>query len=155
MVFKQDYRGRDLSRQKFYQTDFSGQDLSKLRMKQSLFHRCNFDNADLTEADCEGSEFLGSTFRDTVMYRTNCKDAKLGGTVFEPRDCFGLTLTMQCKTFNKTKVSPTWWYSYIMFAALMIPGNVQQSEEMINKLIQVVGPERYVKLRTLLAKREL
>jgi len=155
MELKKDYRGRDLSRQKFYQHDFSGQDLSKMKLRQSLFHRCNFDNADLTEADCEGSEFFGSTFRDTVMYRTNCKDAKLASTIFEPKDCFGLTLTMQCKTFDKMKVSPMWWYAWLMFASLMIPGNVKESEELQNRLMQAVGAERYLRLRTLLAKREL
>jgi hypothetical protein len=124
-------------------------------MKHSLFHRCNFDRADMTEADCEGSEFIGSSFRDTVMYRTNCRDAQLAGTVFEPRDCFGLTLTMQCKTFDKMKVSPMWWYSFIAFAALMLPGSVKEQEDLLNRLIQCIGPERYVRLRTLLAKREL
>jgi uncharacterized protein YjbI with pentapeptide repeats len=155
MELKQDYRGKDLSRQKLYGTDFSGQNLSRLRMRQSLYHRCNFDNADMTETDCEGSEFFGSTFRDTIMYRTNCKDAKLAGTVFEPKDAFGITLTMQCKTFDKMKVSPQWWYIYAMFGCLMLPGSVKEQEELQNRLIQMIGPERYVRLRTLLAKREI
>jgi len=155
MEFKQDFRGKDLSRQKHYGVDFSGQNLSRLRMKQSLFHRCNFDNADMTEADCEGSEFFGSTFRDTVMYRTNCKDAKLAATIFEPKDAFGLTVTLQCKTFDKMKVSPMWWYTFICLATLMLPGNVKDQELMINALIQAIGPERYVRLRTLLQKREI
>ena len=154
MEMKKDYR-RDLSRQKFYQVDFSGQDLSRLKLRQSLFHRCNFDDADMTEADCEGSEFFGSSFRRTVMYRTNCKDAKLAATVFEPKDCFGITLTMQCKTFDKMKVSPMWWYSFLMFGAMMIPGTVAECDEMQNRLIQAVGPERYVRLQALLTKREL
>jgi uncharacterized protein YjbI with pentapeptide repeats len=155
METKKDYRGRDLSRQKFYGVDYSGQDLSRMRMRQSLFHRCNFDNADMTETDCEGSEFFGSTFRDTVMYRTNCRDAKLAATVFEPKDCFGITLTMQCKTFDKMKVSPMWWYTFLMFGSLMLPGSVADQEELQNRLIQAIGTERYVKLRTLLAKREI
>lgn len=155
MEFKQEYRGKDLSRQRFYSVDFSGQNLSRMRMRQSLFQRCNFDNADMTETDCEGSEFFGSTFRDTVMYRTNCKDAKLAATVFEPKDCFGITLTLQCKTFDKMKVTPMWWYVFLMFATLMLPGSVKEQEELQNRLIQAVGPDRYVRLRTLLTKREL
>lgn len=126
-----------------------------MRMRQSLFHRCNFDNADMTETDCEGSEFSGSTFRNTSMYRTNCKDALLAGTVFEPRDCFGITLTMQCKTFDKMKVSKMWWYTFIMFGALMIAENVKENEALQTALIQCVGPDRYLRLKTLLAKREI
>lgn len=152
---KTDYRGRDLSRQKFYGRDFSGQDLSRLKMRQSLYQRCNFDDADMTEADCEGSEFFGSTFRNTRMYRTNLKDAKLGLTVFEPRDCFGLTVTLQCATFDKMKVSPMWWYVWAMFGALMQPGGVRETEEMHNRLIQMIGAQRFVKLRALLQKREV
>jgi hypothetical protein len=155
MELKRDYRGQDLSRKKFYGIDFSSQDLSKLKMRQSLFHRCNFDDADMTEVDAEGSEFFGSTFRDTVMYRFNGKDAKLALTVFEPKDCFGMTLTMQCKTFDKMKVSPMWWYVWLCFASLMLPGTVKDQEELQNRLIQCIGPERYVRLKTLLAKREI
>jgi uncharacterized protein YjbI with pentapeptide repeats len=155
MELKQDYRGQDLSRKKMYGIDFSGQDLSRLKMRQSLFHHCNFDNADMTETDCEGSEFFGSTFRETVMYRTNCRDAKLALTVFEPKDCFGITLTLQCKTFDKMKVSPMWWYVFLMFGALMLPGSVKDTEELQNRLIQCIGSERYVRLRALLAKREI
>lgn len=155
METKKEYRGRDLSRQRFYQVDFSSQDLSKLKLRQSLFHRCNFDAADMTETDCEGSEFFGSTFRNTVMYRTNCKDAKLAGCVFEPKDCFGITVTLQCKTFDKMKVSPMWWYVWMCFAGLMLPGSVRECEELQNRLIQAVGPERYVRLTTLMSKREI
>lgn len=155
MEMKKDYRGQDLSRKKFYQVDFSKQDLSRMKMRQSLFHRCNFDDADMTESDCEGTEFIGSTFRDTVMYQTNCKDAKLAGTVFMPKDAFGLTITLRCKTFDKMKVSPLWWYVWLMFGSLMQPGSVADTEELHNRLIQAVGPERYVKLTSLLHKREI
>lgn len=155
MELKKDFRGRDLSRQKFYSQDFSQQDLSGLKMRSSLFHHCNFDGADLTESDCEGSEFFLSTFRDSKMYRTNMKDAKLAQTVFEPRDCFGMTLTLQCKTFDKMKVSPMWWYIFLCFGSLMIAGSVKENDELQNRLVQAIGPERYVKLRTMLVKREI
>lgn len=155
-IYKTDYRGQDLSRRKFYSTDFSGQDLSHVRMRQSLFHRCNFDNANMTEADCEGSEFFGSTFRDTVCYRMNAKDAKLAATIFEPKDCFGMTVTLQCKTFDKMKVSTLWWLVWLMFASTMRPGKtVAEEEEWQNKMIAMIGSERYIHLRSLMTKREL
>jgi pentapeptide repeat protein len=155
MELKKDYRGQDLSRKKFYGADFSGQDLSSLRMRSSLFHKCNFDDADMTESDCDGSEFFLSTFRNTRMYRTNMKDAKLAQTVFEPKDCFGMTLTLQCKTFDKMKVSPMWWNIFLMFGSLMLVGSVKENELVQNRLVQAIGPERYVKLRAMLVKREI
>jgi uncharacterized protein YjbI with pentapeptide repeats len=152
---KQDYRTKELSRVKMYNTDFSGQDLSKLRMRQSLFHNCNFDKADMTETDCEGTDFFGSTFRETVMYRTNGKDAKFAGTIFEPKDAFGLTITCSCKTFNGMHISNIWWYNFIMYALLMKPGTDEDTKKLHNGLIQVIGPARYVKLKALFSKREI
>jgi uncharacterized protein YjbI with pentapeptide repeats len=144
----------DLSRQKIFSRDFSGQKLSHAKMRSSLFHRCNFDRADMTEADCEGSEFLGSTFRETICYRTNFKDAKLAGTVFEPKDCFGMTVTLQCKTFDGVKVSPLWWMMWAMFLTIMKPEKLN-GEDLIDRAILMIGPDRYLKLKTLLQKREL
>src|ERR1039458_9424440 len=149
MELKQDYRGKDLSRQRYYSVDFSGQDLSKLKMRQGLFERCNFDNADMTEADCEGSEFFGSTFRETIMYRTNAKDAKLAATIFEPKDAFGLTITLSCKTFSKMKISPQWWYCFLMFASLMSPGTDEDTTLLHGRLIHMIGEQRYSKLAVL------
>lgn len=152
---KQDYRGKDLSGQKLYGIDFSDQDLSSLRMRRSLFHRCNFDRANMTEVDAEGSEFFGSSFVDTNMYRMNGKDAKFAATVFKPKDMFGFTLTCSCQTFSKMQISPMWWYMYLMYAMLMCPGSAEETEELHNRLIQAIGPERYVRLRALWAKREI
>lgn len=144
----------DLSRKKLYSQDFSGQNLSHAKMRNSLFHRCIFDNADMTEADCEGSEFFGSTFRQTICYRTNFKDAKLAGTVFEPKDCFGITLTLQCKTFEGMKVTALWWMMWGMFLTLMKPEKLN-NEDLVDRAILMIGPERYLKLKSMLLKREM
>lgn len=155
-ILKTDYRGKDLSRQKFYSEDFSMQDLRKVKLRQSTFHRCNFDGADMTEAECEGSEFSGSSFRNTNCYRTNFKDAKLGATIFEPKDCFGMTLTLQCSTFTNMKISTVWWMVWVMFASMMKPGrSVAEEEALQNQLITAVGSEQYVRLRSHLQKREV
>lgn len=155
-ILKMDYRGKDLSRQKYYGVDFSQQDLRKAKLRQSTFHRCVFDEADMTEAECEGSEFVGSTFRNTICYRTNFKDAKLAATIFEPKDCFGMTLTLQCATFTNMKVSSMWWMVWLMFASMMKPGASTKEEEALqNSLITAVGTERYVRLRSYMQKREV
>ena len=105
-----DYRKMDLCRKRFYSVDFSDLDLSDLKMKYSLMHNCCFDRANMSNTDCEGSEFFGSTFRDTTCYRTNFKDAKLANTVFQPKDAFGITLTLHCKTFENMRVPQIWFY---------------------------------------------
>jgi hypothetical protein len=147
---------QDLSRQKFYSRDFSNQDLRRANMRNSLFLSCNFDGADLTEVDATGSEFTASTFRKTNMYRANFKDAKLGATVFEPSDCFGITLTLQCRTFDGMKISPLWFYMWLMFATMMKVGPLQNSSgSPMDDLITSIGAERYVKLNQLLKRREI
>lgn len=147
---KTNYRGQDLCRKRFYNTDFSGQDLSKLKLRNSLFYQCNFNEADLSDTDCEGSEFIGSTFKNTNCYRTNFRDAKLAASVFEPKDCFGMTLTLQCSTFRQMRTSPIWWHSWLFLATLMQPANLSTDE-----LIGVIGAEQYVRLKHLFGQREL
>lgn len=153
---KQDYRTVDLCRKKLYNVNFSGQNLSKLKMRQSLFMGCNFDKADLTETDCEGSEFLGSSFKESILYRTNFRDAKLAGTIFEPRDCYGMTISLTCATFREMKVSQIWWLGFVFFSTLMRPYQGPIHEDLVEKLIGgVLGAERYVKLHALFGKREM
>jgi Pentapeptide repeats (8 copies) len=152
---KQDFRSIDLCRKKHYNVDFSGQDLSKLKLRQSVFFCCNFDGADLTEADCEGSDFCSSTFRRTICYRTNFKDAKLSNTLFDPKDCFGMTVTLQCKTFEGMQPSQIWWYGFLFFLTMMrpLPGPVK--EPLVDNLIAMIGAERYVNLKAMFQKRDL
>lgn len=145
----------DLCRKRFYNRDFKGKNLVKRKLRQSLFMQCNFDEADMSEADCEGSEFFGSTFRNTICYRTNFKDAKLAGTLFEPKDCFGITLTLQCKTFDGMKVSPLWWWGWIFFGTMLHPLTKLGQDDLRDGLIAHIGTERYLKLVSMFGKRDM
>jgi hypothetical protein len=150
---KVDYRGRNLSRQRFYSVDFSNQDLSKCLMKNTLFHGCNFDDADMSESECEGSEFFGSTFRNTICYRTNFKDAKLANTVFAPKDAFGITVSLQCKSFENMQVPQLWFLSWLLFSSMMIPDPGPIKQDFHADVLGIIGAERYVKLKALFGKR--
>jgi hypothetical protein len=152
IVIKPDYRSMDLSKKRFYHTDFSGQDLSKCKLKQSLFFCCTFDGSNLSEADCEGSEFTGSSFRKTNCYRTNFKDCKMGQVIWEPKDCMGMTITLACNTFSEARISPLWWMALLIFATMMKP--VGTTEPLVDNLIAMIGAERYAKLRALFGKRD-
>lgn len=153
--WKTDYVGQDLSKQKLYFKDFRYQDLTRARMRGSLFYNCNFDEANLTDADCEGSEFVGSTFRNSTCYQTNFRNAKLAATVFEPKDCFGMTITLRCATFTDMKVSQLWWFGWLIFATQMRPDRFPIQEQLLDNLIAMIGAERYTKLRALFEKRNI
>ncbi len=164
MEYKQDYRAVDLSKQRFYGEDFGGQNLSRLKLRGSLFNCCSFDNADMSETDCEGAEFFGSTFRDTVCYRTNFANAKLAGTTFEPKDCMGMTLTLSCHTFEGMRVSRIWFLCWLLLGTMMKPMKMASAdspllrpidEDLLNGLIGAIGGGQYVKLRALFSKRDL
>jgi uncharacterized protein YjbI with pentapeptide repeats len=153
---REDYRTVQLTGKKIYSADFSGQDLSRLKLRGSLFYNCNFDRADLTETDCIGSEFFGSSFVDSICYRTNFADAKLAGTNFQPRDCFGMIVSLNCKTFDGMRVSPLWFLGFLTFATLMNPVRFgTKDENLVDKLIaEVFGAERYVKLQAMFGRRD-
>lgn len=140
----------------FNKRDFSGADLKEKCLKGSIFHDCNFDGADLSFADCSGCDFLGSTFRKTKCYKTNFKDSKLAATVFEPEDCFGMTITLQCSTFKNMRVSQLWWYGWLVFLSYMIPvsKSVEEEESIKSILVSAMGVERYVRLRAMFQRRE-
>ena len=145
----------DLSRRKFYNRSFKGANLSNKKAKSTLFYNCDFDEADLSYTDFEGSEFVGCTFNDSTCYYTNFKDAKLAGSVFKPKDAYGVTFTMSCKTFDKLEVKQLYWYSMLMFAAMMVPEKTPINEDLNARLIAMIGAERYVKLQSMFQSREI
>lgn len=144
-----------LARKKFSNHNFSGRDLSKHDLSYSLFHFCNFDRANLTEADCTGSDFLGSSFVDSICYRTNFKDARLMGTVFRPKEAFGITVTLQCDTFRGMQVSQLWWYGWLTLLTMTVPEGRPAQESVKDRLVGLIGAERYLRLKIMFRRREL
>ena len=135
--------------------DFRTQDLSHQDMSHSRFRRCNFDDANMSFVNGEGTSFIGSSFRRTNCYRFNAKDAELGATIFEPSDCYGMTVTLQCKTFTEMNVSKQWWYCWLILLTLMRPILRIGEDEIRDMLIAHIGAERYVRLRDKFRQRDL
>lgn len=133
---------------------FEGARLHGADLSKSVFRNCNFNEADLSEVNAEGSDFTGSTFVKTNMRRFNGRNAKLCSTVFEPVDCFQITLTFDCKTFENMKISELWWFAVLTMWASMRPINKPGRGDLRDDLIGAIGAERYVKLKTLLGRRE-
>lgn len=136
--------------------DFSGKDFRGESLSGAVYHQCSFDGANLSEVDCSYSDFSGSTFRNTNCYRTNFAHSKLAATVFEPSDCYGMTMTFECKTFENMRISQLYWYSWLMFAASMVPASGPVKDDIKSLLIGgVIGAERYIKLRDLFRRRDM
>jgi hypothetical protein len=152
MVAKQ-----NLSHSKFEKADFSGQDLRGVPMDHSFFICCNFDRANMNGVDCEHTNFSGSTFRDTDLGGANWKDCNLVGILFLPKDCYGITLTLQCQTFRGVRISQLWFFCWCIFASMMIaePYPIISEPSWNDKLIALIGAERYLKLKALFARREI
>ena len=144
-----------LTGQRFEGRDFSGQDLSKKDMRGSIFTGCNFDNTNLTDANCEGSDFSSATFRKALMTRANFGKCKLANSVFEPDDCYGITLTMDCMTFQGMHIGQLWWYGWLVLMASAEPKATPVQGSLKGSLIAVIGADRYIKLRELFKRRQV
>lgn len=143
-----------LTGQRFEGRDFSGQDLSKKDMRGSIFTGCNFDRTNLTDANCEGSDFSSATFRKALMTRANFRNCKLANSVFEPDDCYGITLTMDCMTFQGMRIGQLWWFGWLLLMSLAEPKGPVQGD-LKASLVSVIGADRYVRLRALFQRRQV
>lgn len=94
------------SRNKKYprHTDFSGMKLERADFRGATLVQCNFDNADCKYANFEGANCYGASFVHTNMHRANIANATFERSDFRPRDCFGMTMTLNCHTYNYMKV---------------------------------------------------
>lgn len=144
-----------LSRTVHEKEDFSGQHLVHADLSYAVFRDCNFDGADLTQANCSYSDFTNSTFRNSVLYRTNFAETKLAGIVFEPKDCYGIIISMTCETFRGARFSQLWWYGLLMFTSMTEPAAKPVQEPLADRLKALIGAERYVKLKLMFQGREL
>lgn len=130
---------------------FVGQDLRRADFRASSLPGAKFNGSDLTYASFESANCSCIDTTDAILHRTNFKDADLAGCIWAPADCFGVTLTLECKTFQGMKILPGWWYGWIFYALLMKP----PSQELEDKLIAFMGTERYTVLRQQYARRQM
>jgi hypothetical protein len=133
--------------------DFSRQDLRGQKLVGS--HRfCNFDGANMTGVEAIDVDFLGSTFRGTLLTNANCKGAFFERAVFDPADAYGLTWTMRCETFKRMETGQLWWYCWLYFATLMEPMKLPVKMDLQQHLIGFIGAERYIKFQRMMQERD-
>lgn len=143
----------DLSNQQFFAKDFSGMDLRGVPMHHSRFNLCKFRDTDIRGNDCTHSDFSGSDLTNVNCNGTDFAHTILGCRFF-PKDAFGITITLECRTFRGMLVSKLWWFAWIYFALLMIPEK-DKGTNLSDILIQALGCERYTRLKQLFANRQI
>ncbi len=140
------FRSLKLSNCCFDDLDLHGADFRQASVPFSSFKRAN-----LKFANFESSNLYGCDFTDADMHRVNLKDAILSDTVMEAKDLFGATITMDCRSFSGMKLSPGFWYGFLFYMLVAQP----PSKEAEEKLILLLGPERYTVLRDTYARRRM
>ena len=134
--------------------DYTGNNFRHGNLAHRRFENCVFDGADMSYCDCTGAQFIGCSFKETLCYRTNFRDAVLAASAFEPADCYGMTITLTCKTFQNVKISQQWWMGWLMFLTSMLPAKTPIKDDLHGKLIELIGAERYVRLKSMFERRD-
>lgn len=146
--------GKVFINRKFYDADFSSRDLTHADFRGSTVVNCNFDNADLSYANFEGANCYRSSFRQSKLYHTSFKDAVLAETKLDPRDMFGMTISVSCDTFDKIQLGPIWLAAWIFLPTLAeLP--VGMKEELQGVLTRMLGEERLKSLEKIFANRQI
>lgn len=133
--------------------DFTGMDLEKADFRSASLPFAIFDNANCKFANFENAELTLTRWNGANLHRANLKDATLSDADMSlVTDFFGVTITLECRSFQGLRLPPGFWYGWLYYAGgLMVP----PSEEVKEKLMLVMGPERYKVLREQYANRRM
>lgn len=137
--------------QKLHGMDFSGQSLVNCDFRGTTLSEANFTGADLSYANLEGANCWGANFTDAKLYHTNFRDAVLARSIMKPRDCFCVTLTLSCDSVEGMQINDKFWYAWLMMALLM----KAPDEAVANRLIDVIGAERYTRYMEVFRERTI
>lgn len=151
---KDEERGNVFINRKFYDYDFSDRDLVHADFRGATVVNCKFDNSDLSYANFEGANCFRSSFVQSKLYHTSFKDAVLAEVNMDPRDMFGMTISVSCDTFDRLKLGPIWLASWLFLPTLgVIPDPAR--EELKAVLTKMLGEERLKSLERIFANRQI
>ena len=137
---------------KFPGTDFSGMDLSKADFRSASCPYANFEKANCSMINAEGANFTMTKWKGANLRRANLKDAQLcDADMRGVTDFFGVTMTMDCRTWKGLQLDPGFWYGFLFYGLLMKP----PTEEAREKLEIFFGAEKYKTLHDLYATRQM
>jgi hypothetical protein len=129
--------------------DFSKHNLENADFRNTSLVGANFEGCNLKYANFEGANCFGANFQEANLYRVNFKDAQLADANLRASELYGITVTLECKTFQGIELHPGHWFGWLFYGLLMKP----PTQELEDKLIALMGTERYQVLRTQYARR--
>jgi len=138
---------------KLHSANFSGMDLEKADFRGASLAYANFSGANCKFANFESANLTFTKWDDGNLHRANLKEAILSDAdMSKVSDFFGVTITMECSSFQGLKLPEGFWWGWVYYAAgLMEP----PSEEAKEKLLLAMGIETYKVLREQYANRRL
>ena len=142
--------GRFFANKKFHQEDFSGRDLSNADFRGAQLLECNFNDSNLTGANFTDANCWGSSFIKSKLYKANFTRACLAKCTMDGADCYGMTITLSCDSFEDLTLSDKWVSAWLYFVLMM---NVPESLKM--KLTEIIGEERVKKYDAVLRRRDI
>lgn len=137
--------------QKLHGKDFSNQDLVGADFRGCTLCSCKFVNCDLSYTNFEDANCWGADFTEAKLYRTNFRNAILAKSIMKPRDVFGCCFTLTCDTVEDMEINSKFWYAWLMLALLM----KAPDQEAANRLISVIGADRYTRYMQVFKDREV
>lgn len=137
---------------KLHGADFSGMDLEKADFRSASCPYANFSNTNCRMINAEGANFMMTTWKGSDLHRANLKDAQLcEADLRGVKDFFGVTITLECRTWKGVKLDPGFWYGWLYYGLLMEPPTQEDGD----KLRVCLGPEHYKVLHDLYATRRM
>lgn len=137
-------------------TDFTGLKLVHADFRGATLVECIFDDADCKYANFESANCWGASFVGANMHRANIANACFENTDFRPRDCFGLTLTLHCRTFTNWRVDhemmKLWFF---MPTTWRLPEVKGMSDFWKRKIIAAIGEDRLNKYKMIFQTRQI
>lgn len=131
--------------------DFKGKDLRGVDFRSASLVQADFTDANLKCANFEGANCYAAKFTRADLHRVNFKDACLANAQMDAKDLYGVTVTLQCNSFEGLKLSPGWWYGWLFYGYLMDP----PSEQAKNDLLALLGPQHFEVLRSQYTRRRI
>ena len=137
---------------KFPGADFSGMDLEKADFRSASCPYANFENTNCKMINAEGGNFTMSRWSGSNLHRANFKDAILCEADWRGvKDFFGITLTMECRTWKGLKLDLGFWLGFLFYGKLM----EAPTKEWEEKLEVFFGPQHYKVLHDLYIQRQM
>lgn len=142
-------KGKKFRNLKLPGVSFKGLDLKDADFRNASLPGADFSGCNLKYANFEGANLFACNFEEATCYRTNFKDANLADTNMQCADLYGATITLECKSFMGMRLKPGWWFGWLFYALLMQP----PSQAVHDKLVELMGTDRYEVLRSQYARR--